>query len=118
MLFRSLAVHIELQCEGQQLLEQQLRPELKRNLLLIVKEALNNIQKHAQASELRFICQFMPNTVHVLIRDNGVGFIKSPGFNQGNGMKNMQKRAADLGGSLDIAFDAGTVLRLQFPWNQ
>jgi signal transduction histidine kinase len=113
-----LSTQIELYCENPEDLERQLRPEMKRNLLLIVKEALNNIQKHAQANEVDFRCRFGRSKVNLLIRDNGKGFTETPRFNHGNGMKNMQKRATDLQGILDISFDSGTVIKLEFPWKQ
>lgn len=113
-----LSTQIELYCENPEDLERQLRPEMKRNLLLIVKEALNNIQKHAQANEVDFRCRFGRSKVNLLIRDNGKGFTETPLFNHGNGMKNMQKRATDLQGMLDISFDSGTVIKLEFPWKQ
>jgi signal transduction histidine kinase/ligand-binding sensor domain-containing protein len=113
-----LSVQIELQSENPEIQNQQLRPELKRNLLLILKEALNNIQKHAQASEVRVVCKFTHSQISLLIRDNGRGFVREPRFNHGNGMKNMQKRATDLQGILDISFDSGTVIKLEFPWKQ
>jgi signal transduction histidine kinase/ligand-binding sensor domain-containing protein len=113
-----IAVQIDMHCENSEDLERQLRPELKRNLLLIVKEALNNIQKHAQASEVHVRCNFGQSNVNMLIRDNGKGFTEAPRFNHGNGMKNMQKRASDLHGTFDVSFDSGTVIKLEFPWKE
>lgn len=113
-----VAVHTDLHCEIPEDLERQLRPELKRNLLLVMKEALNNIQKHAQATEVHVRCNFGKSSVNLLIRDNGKGFTEAPRFNHGNGMKNMEKRAGDLHGTFEVSFDSGTLIQLEFPWKQ
>lgn len=91
-------------------------PEARRNILLIIKEALNNIAKYSEAdfAEVRM----MLNGSHLLldIADNGKGFDVTSTKN-GHGLNNMKKRAASLGGVLDIrsVADEGTSIHCRIP---
>jgi len=71
----------------------------------IVQEALNNVRKHACATELNLRLQFRPNEVLAEIRDNGKGFdlSQTSGMpSRGMGLITMKERAEMLGGSLRI----------------
>jgi signal transduction histidine kinase len=63
----------------------------RRNIFLVLKESLNNLMKHANASEVTITIQF---TDHMLleISDNGKGIDKDKLNQFGNGLKNMQRR--------------------------
>ena len=113
----NIRVHSELITENPEYLQSRLRPELKRNLLMILKESLNNILKHANASEVDVHLEFRNKHILLLIRDNGNGIKSTPDFRHGNGMKNMQKRATELNGNLDIQESDGLRILLEFPWN-
>ena len=86
--------------------------EVRRNIFLVVKEALNNIVKHSGATEVKLILQEENNGLALLIHDNGKGidFEKIRQF--GNGLKNMKKRMDDLGIEFSIENNNGTVVRL------
>ncbi|HXB90679.1 MAG TPA: triple tyrosine motif-containing protein, partial [Puia sp.] len=75
--------------------------EFRRNVYLIIKEALHNIVKHAQAENV-FIHIAVDGDLVIIIRDDGVGF--DPGYVRPfrNGLYNMQKRVRDIGGVLII----------------
>ncbi len=64
---------------------------VRRNLLLIVKEIYNNIQKHAQASLTQIIIQYHLNMLTITISDNGIGITPNTAH-QGNGLLNIKKR--------------------------
>lgn len=71
----------------------------RRNLLLIYKEALHNIQSHARASQVSIDGLLEDGTFRLTISDNGVGF--EPGAIQaGHGLKSMQQRAKAMGAEL------------------
>lgn len=94
-------------------------PLMRRNLILIVKEAMNNIVKHAQASAVEFICAVEPQQLVVTITDNGRGMPVQESV-LGNGLKNMQKRVAESGGSIAITTGKdgrGVVLKIAYPLN-
>ena len=74
-----------------------LTPDLNVALYRIVQEALTNIRKHSQATEVQITLQAWPNIVRLSVQDNGSGF--HPDQNPtGFGLQGMQERAAALGG--------------------
>ncbi len=86
--------------------------EFKRNVLLIFKEALNNIRKHAEASSVTIQIQNMNGEFQLTIEDDGKGISSEP--TTGSGMVNMQRRAKLLGAELKIhsTDHAGTTIHL------
>jgi ligand-binding sensor domain-containing protein/signal transduction histidine kinase len=89
-----------------------LHAELRRNLSLVVKEALHNIVKHSAATEVSISVEYMKDKLEVLVADNGKGFVVQERQGTGNGLKNMQKRIADVGGILSIDSMPGRGTRL------
>lgn len=86
----------------------------RRNIFLVLKESLNNIMKHANASEVTVTIQFNHQML-VEINDNGKG-IDEEKLNQfGNGLKNMQRRMESIGGSFNISSNNGTTTKLEIP---
>lgn len=75
--------------------------DVKRNLYLIIREALNNIIKHSHATEVVISVREEYNTLVIEIRDNGVG-ISSVSLPNGNGLGNMKSRTDYLGGVFHI----------------
>ena len=86
----------------------------RRNLYLIFKEATNNMVKYAGASRAMFNIKEEQGKLVMLIEDNGKGF-DSNKETQGNGLKNMKKRAIEIGGVLSIDSEpgAGTIIKLE-----
>jgi signal transduction histidine kinase len=75
--------------------------EVRKNLYLIFKEATNNMVKYAEANKARFAINAEKNNLTMMIRDNGKGFDVNT-VSEGNGLKNMKKRAQEIGASLVI----------------
>lgn len=75
--------------------------EVRRNLYLIFKEATNNMVKYAGANKAMFAIKGGKNELTMMIRDNGTGFDVDKST-EGNGLKNMKKRAIEIGGQLKI----------------
>jgi two-component system, NarL family, sensor histidine kinase UhpB len=74
----------------------------RRDLLMIFKEAVNNIAKHSLASTVGIYVQQKGEILQLVMQDNGRGF--DPGkITSSSGLKNMKARAAAMGGSLHIA---------------
>ncbi len=90
-------------------------PDVKHNLFLVIKESLNNVIKHANASAVHIDFHLAGESYCVEITDNGTGISKmtTPGF--GNGLLNMQRRMEAINGTFVInsGKDAGTVITLQ-----
>lgn len=90
--------------------------EYCRNLTMICKELLNNVLKHAHASEVQMYMTLVEgNLVNIVIADNGRGFNTARSYN-GRGLNNINKRMVRITGS--IAFTSkenlGTSVKLQF----
>lgn len=103
-----------------------LTAEVRHNVFLAFKEALNNVVKHAQASEVRISLELLDGGLLLLINDNGIGF-EMDGFESpvsartdenrlapGNGLLNMRKRLDEIGGRCewDTARGEGTRVKL------
>jgi signal transduction histidine kinase/ligand-binding sensor domain-containing protein len=86
--------------------------EVRRNLFLVVKEALHNVIKHSCASEVSFSVKLVGNTFEMLIEDNGKGFDVGGSSHSGNGLRNMSKRLEDVGGTFAITSEPGQGTRI------
>lgn len=80
----------------------------RKNILLIIKEALNNIAKYSKASKANLFIDVTGKQLELKITDNGVGFDTVKKKETGNGLQHMQSRATELGGKLVIESVAGT----------
>jgi ligand-binding sensor domain-containing protein/two-component sensor histidine kinase len=86
--------------------------DLRRSLFLVIKEALNNVVKHAHASELRIQLQVAEQELHLSFEDNGRGFSKITVGTDCRGLVNMKERLRDLGGHLRIESVVGQGTRV------
>jgi signal transduction histidine kinase len=74
----------------------------------IIQEVLNNILKHAKATEIFINLKSTQNKKHIIIRDNGKGFEKSIiNTSEGIGLKNIMARAKLIGATLNISSAQG-----------
>jgi len=93
-----------------------LATNVRHNLFLVVKEALNNIVKHASANEVNIAISLVENGFELVIKDNGRGF-DSPGADKSigrNGLLNMRQRTEEISGrfSLESVLGEGTTITL------
>jgi signal transduction histidine kinase len=89
---------------------------ISHQLYCIVQEGLTNIQKHAQASQVKLSSQIQDKTLIVALEDNGKGFDPSNSYS-GYGLKGMYERVNLLGGRLNIEsiLDQGTAVEIVIP---
>jgi len=89
----------------------------RRNILMIIKEAINNAVKYSGASNITINIKKADATFIINITDNGKGFDVETKKETGNGLSNMQKRAAELNGSVAIlsSQEKGTTITAFFP---
>jgi len=100
--------------------EIKINPEIKRNLLLILKESLTNIFKHSQATEVNISLHADKSGIEMKVHDNGSGTQNENQTGFGNGIQNMRKRAESVHGQ--FAFESspgtGTKIELRIPLNE
>lgn len=91
--------------------------EARRNILLIFKEAINNAAKYSSAHTTVARLHLNGNKINFEIVDDGRG-ITGQLDNNRNGLKNMRRRAEELGGGMIISSGArqGTRLEFHFPY--
>jgi len=96
--------------------------EIKMQLVNIVKEALNNIIKHAEATTLRVALRFNGESYELIIEDNGVGFRSNLFVDNktGSGLSIIADRAQLIDGNMKIVSIPGEITRISiiFPGNQ
>ncbi len=80
--------------------------QTRHNITMAVKEAVHNVIKHADASELVMHMAFTGNLLAISIKDNGRGFAPN-GHLAGNGLANMKRRLEDVGGKCFIESQPG-----------
>jgi signal transduction histidine kinase len=101
-------------------MDSRLAPETEAAAYRIVQEALNNVAKHARATECRVHLTRTPDMLRITIEDNGTGFDPSTGRSpdrRGLGIVGIRERAAHLKGSvvIDTAPGRGTRLVVELP---
>ena len=93
-----------------------LAPDRRRHLLLIFKEAVTNIVRHAHASRVAIDLTLHSGAISLAIHDDGRGFDPGRRFD-GHGLHSMERRAAELGAQLSIEStpETGTTMRVHVP---
>lgn len=98
--------------------EAALSGEARRNIFLVVKEALHNISKHSNAEIVSIHIELSGKVILVNISDDGRGLSLD---NPGNGLRNMKQRMIEIGGTFAIDSpaknDKGTHVSVSFPFS-
>lgn len=87
----------------------------RRNMYLLVKEAVHNAIKHSGADCIKIEVEVVPH-LKIRIIDNGDGISIQKQEMMGNGLKNMEQRIRSLSGSWEIFFENGTVVYFDVPY--
>lgn len=96
----------------------QLPAAAQQHIIYMAREALHNVEKHAQASEVHVQFLWLENELILKIADNGIGFDPAALPTEGHyGLWIMQQRAQEIGGTLMIApaSEKGTEVTLWVP---
>jgi signal transduction histidine kinase/ligand-binding sensor domain-containing protein len=95
-------------------------PELRHNIFLAAKEAINNVVKHSGADSAWLRLRLEPDRFTLEIEDNGRGVPAGADKKGRNGLRNMRKRLEEIGGTFTIrpgseGGTVGTVVSLMAP---
>ena len=90
-----------------------LASDLRHHLFLVVKEALNNVVKHAGASEIWLRISVRERVICLALEDNGRGFDTATPRAGGNGLRNMRRRLEEMGGTFELESQPGTGTRIR-----
>ena len=97
--------------------------EVRHNLFLAFKETLHNAVKHAAATEVRVELKLEQSKLMLLVADNGRGFAageppadaaQSGRIHPGNGLPNIKRRLAEIGGACEIQSEPGRGTNVTF----
>lgn len=88
----------------------------RKNIVLFIKEAINNVAKYSKASNLNVSVTLVEQSIHINIEDNGIGF--NPNNVSGNGISNMKRRIEELQGTFEIQsqINVGTKITAKIPF--
>jgi signal transduction histidine kinase len=94
-----------------------LNPRAAAEVLRVLVEALANVAKHADATEIRVAVRQVDSTLEVSVADNGAGFVVEAVDGTRYGIRGMRERAALIGGQLEVMSTrgAGTTVVLRVP---
>lgn len=105
-------INIELSAEG----EHKLPADVQVGLYRLAQEALNNVVKHAKASQA-VVTLRLGETVRLTVADNGVGFDPSTVTADHLGLKIMRERAEAIGAKLTIYGEPGEGTQISVTWS-
>jgi PAS domain S-box-containing protein len=119
-LFRQLAhatmgrtrLHVEAKVEGERTLTEEVRLALYR----IAQEALNNVVKHAEATQVTIHLRLQPAQVLLSVCDDGRGFVPEAVRGHGFGLQNMADRAKSIGAEFSLQCRPGEGTRIEVMW--
>lgn len=89
------------------------------SVVRILQEALNNAAKHAAATRIEVVAEFLEEKVVLRVRDNGAGFeARQVGRRRGLGLSTMRERAERTGGSCKISSKPGSGTTVTAIWTR
>ncbi len=85
-----------------------LDPEAERNLYRIAQESLTNVSRHAQASRVTVTLRYAPQSVTLIVEDNGIGFDPvAAGKSGGFGLISIRERVNLMKGQVEFSTPPG-----------
>ena len=93
--------------------------EQRRQIFLIIKEAISNAIKHSGCSEIKILAEAREeHRIFMTVIDNGKGFDVKEKFGHGYGLQNMRKRARKLDANFNVECKEGHYTRIAFDFEQ
>jgi two-component system, NarL family, sensor histidine kinase DegS len=98
--------------------DRRIGPDLEEAIFRIIQEALNNVQKHSEATKVEVTISIQPERIVAKIKDDGEGFEVNapPSAGRHLGLLGMKERAEALGGTFELRSEAGkgTEIHVEF----
>jgi signal transduction histidine kinase len=91
-----------------------LQGNVRRSIYLVVKEAINNVVKHADAQQVNLNIHTENNKLTIVIEDDGKGINEAKKSAFGNGLRNMKQRIEDIGGTFAMYQTKGMVVSIEY----
>ena len=89
--------------------------EKRRSIFLSVKEALNNVLKHSQASTVNIDITIQNKELNILVSDDGIGINHEKLHQFGNGLSNMKRRMESINGKFYAESNGGSKISFSIP---
>ncbi|MGZ3811893.1 MAG: sensor histidine kinase [Mucilaginibacter sp.] len=106
--------NIQLIFSADNIVDKKIHGEVRRNIFMVIKEALRNVLKHAGASVVTIEFKEQDKLI-ISIGDNGKGFDTHYIRPFANGIDNMKKRMDNIGGQIQVLNDHGTRIIMHVP---
>ena len=109
----NIPINLDVFCETQRFDD-----NIEISIFRITQEAVSNVLKYADASEINIQLIEHQTNLQLLVEDNGVGFtLAKAKIKDGNGLINMEERARLVGGalSIDTELNKGTCIMVEIP---
>jgi two-component system, NarL family, sensor histidine kinase DesK len=88
---------------------------LENILSMCLKEAVNNVVKHSQATQCRVTIEQVWNEICITIYDNGIGIKEENNEAKGHGLLGIKERLEFVNGILEIKNENGTIIMIKVP---
>jgi two-component system, NarL family, sensor histidine kinase DesK len=88
---------------------------LENILSMCLKEAVNNVVKHSQATQCRVTIEQVWNEICITIYDNGIGIKEENNYTKGHGLLGIKERLEFVNGILEIKNENGTIIMIKVP---
>jgi two-component system, NarL family, sensor histidine kinase LiaS len=94
-----------------------LNRNIEDHIFRMLQEIISNILRHAKATQISIYLKRNQKNVILRVEDNGVGFDLNKKNNRSYGLKNLQERAASIGGTFKIVSlkERGTGITIKIP---
>ncbi len=108
-------LQIEMFCDG---MEERLDSKIEIDIFRMVRELTTNILKHADATNINiYLTRHDTRSINIMIEDNGKGFDSKNNKKDGMGLKNIERKTEQLGGTftIDSIPNTGTTIIIDLP---
>lgn len=100
--------------QGQHMTDRAVASHMRHELFMAFREALNNVVKHARATQVTIRFELADSVLQIAVIDNGCGMSAAPANLAGEGLANMRSRVEKLGGKFNLQSAPGNGTQIEF----